>query len=720
MSKSDEIYNQEKNEKDKTTLIASLSVITAVLIATVLYVKKKYISEWGQSKWGAIGQFIVDIFLKIKSYFTDWKNWLKGDILETSETVKESKILTFFNQFFNFGFKDIDENFRSKHRLSSIIFMLTIIVGSILAFLFFTAIDSPFKKGTMIGLIICSIISALFGAFFYIRNKNKRDFFENKTTWLQLKYLLSVVKKNAIYIASVSAVLLFLIIGAGVLFQSERSTIMVLSALGPIVGVILMFALYAYIANSSWMDKIKRFRPLLILFYLIFIIPCLISLSAGWLSEQFRNTPGFVYTILLVEIVIIVLYFLIPMVDRTFIFSLTNKKTNADDLNEIMKLNKERKERLENQIFKLKKNIFKLSYSENVINMNKIGVEETWNGMVTLSDEALETRLIELKFCDENENTDTCRNKRLKKIVKAIRKAVGEINNKEQEIASLKTEISPEEALVDLNTDEESEENAIKDVKDAIILQMTPVSLKEATTPISPNKSINIYKNIANQTNYAYALSFWIFIHPQSGSIKQCNNIINFDGRPQVMYCPTYNKIPDGDIVKYMKFNDSKNLIKARVVNSKTIKNEYVIYTLEDVHNKDANGNNILYKNVHHSKIKYNYPYSVLKFLLGSSKETQQEYTLPNLKLQRWNNIVINYIDGVYDLFVNGELVNSFQNGMDDFKYDNITIGEEKGISGGIANVIYYKNYLTKHKISANYNLLKNKSPPIVSTRIKL
>ena len=88
--------------------------------------------------------------------------------------------------------------------------------------------------------------------------------------------------------------------------------------------------------------------------------------------------------------------------------------------------------------------------------------------------------------------------------------------------------------------------------------------------------------------------------------------------------------------------------------------------------------------------------------------------------MQKWNNIVVNFIDGTYDIFVNGEMVNSFQGDMEEFNYSNIKIGEDNGVSGGIANVVYYKNYLTKNKILSNYNLLKNKSPPIVSDLLKV
>ena len=38
--------------------------------------------------------------------------------------------------------------------------------------------------------------------------------------------------------------------------------------------------------------------------------------------------------------------------------------------------------------------------------------------------------------------------------------------------------------------------------------------------------------------------------------------------------------------------------------------------------------------------------------------------------------------------------------------------GEENGISGGIANVMYYKEPLDINKITKLYNFMKNKNPP--------
>lgn len=695
-SKTDYELNIQKKQKERTIttiVLSSIGIILAIVLALNSSLREKVLI-WGKSTFKSLSEFIAN-----------WWGWVKGDISETTDTnnvIKQSKFLSFLNQYFHFR-----DSTNKKHLLSSIMFIFGsgIVVG--LAIVFFTAISSPYTKGNMIWAIVLSLLAAIFAGFFYIRVKNKEGFFDNNAfgVWPQLINIKNILYNNRLKIASIVMVLLGLTIAAGVSLQSEQSAIMGLNTLGVIAGIVGMFVLYTLIVNSPIFEKIRRFKPFLVLFNLIFIIPCIISIALSWITEQVKNTPSFVYTVLLAELVVILLYFVIPSVDRRFYFSLTNKKTNADELNEIMKINQQRKDDLQTKIFKIKKAFFRKSNSENVINMNKQGVEDNWIELTSLlgNKELLKTRLIDLEFSSEELDTH----------IEYLNKYNEEINKMEQEIAGLKTEISPNEELVETGDEGEvSNASTMKAVKDAIVLQMKPVSLKTSTTPTSVDK-INIFTNIANQTNYSYGLSFWVFIHPQSGSIKQCNNIINFDGRPQVMYCPTYNKIPDGDVVKYKHPKNGK-IVRANVVSSKVVSNEYVKYTLKNAITGEK------YKNVHHSEIKYNYPYSVLKFVLGSSSESQQEYTLPNLKMQKWNNIVINYIDGTYDLFVNGEMVNSFQSGMEEFKFNDVSIGEEDGISGGIANIVYYKNYLTKDKIIANYNSLKRKSPPVISNLLKV
>ena len=45
--------------------------------------------------------------------------------------------------------------------------------------------------------------------------------------------------------------------------------------------------------------------------------------------------------------------------------------------------------------------------------------------------------------------------------------------------------------------------------------------------------------------------------------------------------------------------------------------------------------------------------------------------------------------------------------------YETITVGEKKGIEGGICNVVYYDHTLPNRTIKTVYNYLKNKETPL-------
>ena len=84
-------------------------------------------------------------------------------------------------------------------------------------------------------------------------------------------------------------------------------------------------------------------------------------------------------------------------------------------------------------------------------------------------------------------------------------------------------------------------------------------------------------------------------------------------------------------------------------------------------------------------------------------------YVGKKFKLQKWHNIVVNYIGGTVDVFLNGELVATNER-ITPFKtFNNMIVGEDRGISGSICNVVYYPNHISKSKISMNYNYLKKK-----------
>lgn len=179
--------------------------------------------------------------------------------------------------------------------------------------------------------------------------------------------------------------------------------------------------------------------------------------------------------------------------------------------------------------------------------------------------------------------------------------------------------------------------------------------------------------NGSEQFDYQYAISFWVFIDSSppntNASYSRFTSLLNFGNKPNVLY------------------NAEKNTLI--ITMDRTEVKEYTINEIQNNTNSnklidlDENGNSILYKNT-------------------------------NFLLQKWNNIIINYNGGVLDIFLNGELVKSNIGVVPYYKLDNLTIGEDKGINGGICNVVYFKKPLTYNNIYYLYNMVKNRTPPVI------
>ena len=83
--------------------------------------------------------------------------------------------------------------------------------------------------------------------------------------------------------------------------------------------------------------------------------------------------------------------------------------------------------------------------------------------------------------------------------------------------------------------------------------------------------------------------------------------------------------------------------------------------------------------------------------------------------LQNWNKLIINYNGGTLDIFLNGELVKSSIEVVPYYTFENLTIGENNGIKGGICNVVYFRHALTSQNIYYIYNTVKDITPPILN-----
>lgn len=173
-----------------------------------------------------------------------------------------------------------------------------------------------------------------------------------------------------------------------------------------------------------------------------------------------------------------------------------------------------------------------------------------------------------------------------------------------------------------------------------------PVSLHHLTSlGIFENSIQKRDNNFAERgyLNYNYAISFWIWIIPQPSSTSAAYN-------------RSTSLVNLSDIVK-INFNKNKIEILAASTESSE-----------------------------------NYP--------GAKGDLIKVYEQKEIIYQKWNNFIINYNGSTLDIFINGELVSSTPNITPVINFQSATAGEENGIYGGIKNVVYYLNPLSKREIN--------------------
>ena len=79
----------------------------------------------------------------------------------------------------------------------------------------------------------------------------------------------------------------------------------------------------------------------------------------------------------------------------------------------------------------------------------------------------------------------------------------------------------------------------------------------------------------------------------------------------------------------------------------------------------------------------------MLRVIMSNSIDKEHVvYESDDFKLQRWNNILVNY--HFLDVFINGKLKSTSENITPIMSYDGITIGLDNGLSGGICNVVSF------------------------------
>jgi hypothetical protein len=156
-----------------------------------------------------------------------------------------------------------------------------------------------------------------------------------------------------------------------------------------------------------------------------------------------------------------------------------------------------------------------------------------------------------------------------------------------------------------------------------------------------------LYGEVSDDTkyNYNYALSTWFTINPQPPNTRAAYQ--------------KYTNILNYGNKPRVQFNSAKNTLRVQAEAGEGNKSNVDIVTIED-----------------------------------------------GVPLQKWNHIVINYDGGYMDVFLNGNLVGSKPNIAPYMQFDNVVVGENNGIEGGVRNVVYYDRTLTRGEVSLEYKLL--------------
>jgi len=116
---------------------------------------------------------------------------------------------------------------------------------------------------------------------------------------------------------------------------------------------------------------------------------------------------------------------------------------------------------------------------------------------------------------------------------------------------------------------------------------------------------------------------------------------------------------------------------------------------------------------------KPNIQFNVLKNQLKIITQTEGKnqkilYKTNDFRMQKWNHIVVNYDGENMDIFMNNELVSTNPGTIPYNDNTQITSGSVNGLHGGICNVLYYNDSITRGKINWLYNSVKNLNPPVI------
>ena len=229
----------------------------------------------------------------------------------------------------------------------------------------------------------------------------------------------------------------------------------------------------------------------------------------------------------------------------------------------------------------------------------------------------------------------------------------------------------------------------LKDTKDNLCVAVYTYSKSEVKLVAENTQNVlnsNLNDDNINLTavyDYRYAISAWIFLDAMppstNKSYQKYTSILSYGGKPDILYNPNENTIL---ITMRMKLGSDTGKYDILDKSETNYGDDYFI-DYSDA-NKPALSIVIVHK-------------------------------MENVLLQKWNQFVINCDGGTIDVFCNNELVKSQINMVPYMSSDNLIVGQNEGVYGGICNVVYFNQPLTSDKMYYSYNTSKSSNPPIVN-----
>ena len=457
------------------------------------------------------------------------------------------------------------------------------------------------------------------------------------------------------------------------------------TAITVIMGLIVMFFIYQLLSYNPNVRKVLRKSAFLSnLFYIVFIIPCLFGDTVKYLFNQFRHTPKMAYYFLAGEILLISIYLLKPILQKYLYTVMPGSKDNKIIINKQIKGIKDDITITNDRIYKVKN--FMEGEEGKLTNGKKSFWKQTQNKIVGEDDEPEDRRLNTIPG-------EHISNAPLRSIDDAGWKTIISRNlNAPENISDLtqflinygytSREMCNESDYADKDECSALIDRAIKYIQNytTLLIELQSKikqlrerleSLEKQKNNLASKKKIKVLlrepvylrnkKHLSNfeivriddytiQHNYNYCISAWFFIRAQGA---------NYDSQ--------YNKF-----TSILNYGNKPN-------------------------------------------IKYHPEENKLKVIMDNGKyEKPITHIISEVPLQKWNNIVINYDSGILDIFMNSKLIASINSVVPYMNQDQITVGDTNGIAGGICNVVYFSEVISKERIEMNYKYLKNKNPPIV------